>query len=220
MSLLYEPHRLISLRLGDIAPLGAESLPSAIDKRPVSGRVALSALGLAGDNQADRVHHGGPDKALHVYPAEHYLAWREQFPAQADLFGIGGFGENLATHGLREDNVCLGDIFRLGDARVQVSQGRSPCRKLNLRFARPDMPEQVLASGRTGWYFRVIETGTVGPGDDLTLVERHDPAWPIDRLVRALFGATPDPAALRELAGHPRLAANWRERAARRLMDV
>lgn len=203
---------LLSLRAGSIRPLGEEGLPSAIHKLPIGRPLAVTRLGLAGDQQADRIHHGGPDKALHHYPAEHYPAWREQFPHRP-AFELGGFGENLSTLGLTEDDVCLGDIFRLGGAVIQVSQGRSPCRKLNLRFAVPDMLERVRDSGRTGWYYRVLEEGMAGPGDMLIHLDRPLPEWPVARLFRTLFADGAKWAELEELAGLPLLAVGWRARA-------
>jgi len=208
---------LLGVRAGRVATLGPDSLASAIAKQPVTGRVAVSRNGLAGDEQADRQHHGGPDKALHHYPAQHYAAWRRELPAQAALFEVGGFGENLATLGMTEADVCLGDVFRLGSARVQISQGRQPCAKLNLRFGVPDMVRRVQESGRTGWYYRVLEEGETGPGDALVLLERPLPEWSLDRLWRVLFGAELERAALSSLAALPILGASWRERAGHRL---
>lgn len=206
---------LLSLRAGSIRPLGEEGTASAIHKLPVDRPLAVTRLGLAGDQQADRIHHGGPDKALHHYPAEHYPDWRRQFPHRP-AFEIGGFGENISTLGLTEDDICLGDTFRMGGAVIQVSQGRSPCRKLNLRFAVPDMVERVSASGRTGWYYRVLVEDTVAPGDSLVRLERPHPDWPLTRLWRVLFSAPPDRAALEALAALPTLSASWRERARER----
>lgn len=208
---------LLSLRSGSIRPLGEEGVPSAIHKLPVDHPLAVTRAGLAGDQQADRIHHGGPDKALHHYPADHYPTWRRQFPGQAAAFEIGGFGENLSTLGLTEEDVCLGDVFRLGGAVLQVSQGRSPCRKLNLRFALPDMAEWVRVSGRTGWYYRVLEEGPAGPGDMLIPLERPLPEWPVAKLFRVLFRDGARREELEELAGLPLLASGWRARATQRL---
>lgn len=207
---------LLTLRLGSLRPLGREGLSSAIDKQPASGPVWVGVTGIEGDQQADRVHHGGADKALHHYPAEHYAAWRAELPDEAGWV-LGGFGENLATAGLTETEACLGDVYRLGEARLQISQGRSPCRKLNLRFGRSDMPERVLASGRTGWYYRVLTPGRVAPDDRLVLLERRYPDWTVARLYRSLFGADNDRAGWAALADHPALSASWRQRARTRL---
>jgi len=214
---LLPPTPLFSLRTGRIAPLGDEGLSSAIRKQPLSSLATLTALGLTGDEQADRQHHGGPDKALHLYPMEHYAAWCAELPTQAAWFVAGGFGENLSTSGLNENNVCLGDIFCLGSAVIQVSQGRSPCSKLALVFAVPDMAQRVKASVRTGWYYRVLTAGEVTPESELTLVERPCPAWSVNRLFRTLFHDAVDIAALTALARVPELSENWRARAVRRL---
>lgn len=208
---------LVSLRSGRIAPLGSENLPSAIRKLPVAGTVAITSLGLAGDEQADRQHHGGPDKALHHYPAEHYLLWRAELPERAARFEVGGFGENLATLGLNESEVCVGDVYRLGGALIQVSQGRSPCRKLEIVFDVPDMVRQVRETARTGWYYRVLSPGEVTAEDALTLEDRPHHDWPVVRLFTTLFHPAVDAAALRTLAGLPVLAENWRQRARSRL---
>lgn len=193
---------------------------SGIDKRPVAGPIRVTRLGLAGDEQADRRHHGGPDKALHHYPAEHYERWRGELPGKAALFVIGGFGENLSTRGLTEATVCLGDVWRLGGALLQVSQGRQPCRRLNLRFDLPDMVERVRQSGRTGWYCRVLEEGIAAPGDHLVLQDRILPDWSVARLTDTVLGSGRDRAALALLASMPHLSVSWRERAARRLIEA
>ncbi len=208
---------VLSLHVGQVRPLGPEGRPSAIGKEAVTDLRKITVLGLEGDVQADLQHHGGPDKALHHYPREHYAPWRAELPHQAALFAPGGFGENLSTQGLTEATVCLGDIFTLGSAVVQVAQGRKPCWKLNARFGVDDMARRVQDTGRTGWYYRVLEAGDVAPGEPLTLVERLCAAWPLDRLWRVLNQVPADRAALEELAGMEVLAANWRETARKRL---
>lgn len=210
---------LLALNIGRIHPLGRDRLPSGIDKRPVSSAVQVTRTGLVGDEQADRLHHGGPDKALHHYPAEHYDHWRTELPDRASWFRIGGFGENLSTRGLTEATVCLGDVWRLGGAVLQISQGRQPCRRLALRFEQPDMVARVQASGRSGWYYRVLEEGWVGPADVLTLIDRPHPEWPLARLVQVLFAPEPDRPALAALSRLAVLSPGWRERAGRRLLE-
>jgi MOSC domain-containing protein YiiM len=208
--------RLLGLHIGHVEPFGPEGGTSAIRKQAMPGPVAVNTLGLAGDQQADPRYHGGPDKAIHHYPFEHYAAWRAELPERAALFQApGGFGENLSTLGLTEDNVCLGDIFRVGSAMLQVSQGRSPCWKLDIRFEVADMTARVLASGRTGWYYRVLEAGAIEAGDAFELIERRHADWPLARLWRVLFRERTDTDALARLAGMAVLAENWRARAAR-----
>lgn len=208
---------VLSLHAGGIRAFGPQGQPSAIAKEAVSDLREISLLGLEGDAQADLQHHGGRDKALHHYPREHYPAWLNELPGLAASLVPGGFGENLSTRGLTEETVCLGDIFTLGSAVVQVSQGRKPCWKLNTRFGLEDMARRVQDTGRTGWYYRVLEKGNVAPGEPLTLVERPCPKWSLARLWRVLNQVPADRAALEELAGLEELAANWRETARKRL---
>lgn len=211
---LYSPPiSLLALLVGSIAQLGDGGVLSAIDKRPTRIRHKVSYLGLEGDAQADRTHHGGYDKALHHYPYEHYDSWLRELNEAPGQWVTGGFGENISTQGLLESNVCLGDVFTLGTARIQVSQGRQPCAKLNLRFNVPDMQKRVLSNGRAGWYYRVLNEGVVGPDDCITLVSREFPDWPLSRVWSTLFHSHKDPAGLQELANLTVLSSNWRKRA-------
>lgn len=209
--------QLQALLVGQIQAFGPEGQPSAIRKHAVTDLLKVTVFGLEGDAQADLKHHGGPDKALHHYPLDHYALWRNDLPEQADLFMPGGFGENLSTSFLTEENVCLGDIFTLGSAVVQVSQGRKPCWKLNARFGVADMAQRVQDTGRTGWYYRVLEEGDVAVGEPLTLVERPCPDWPLSRLWRVLNQSPIDREALAEVAALEVLAPGWRETARKRL---
>ena len=148
------------------------SRPSAIGKIQVDGELTLGDLGLEGDEQAEKKIHGGPDRALCHYPREHYAHWARELPQQADLFCAPAFGENLSTEGLTEKNVYIGDIFRWGEALIQVTQPRSPCFKLNFHFAIGDMAQLVQNSGKTGWLYRVIAGGQVSSDAPLELVSR------------------------------------------------
>lgn len=209
---------ILSLLTGPVAPLGDGGATSAIAKGPVAGPVAVGRRGLAGDAQADRRFHGGPEKAVHHYALDHAAAWRAELPGLPDLLERpGAFGENVSTSGLTEAETCVGDLWRAGSALLQVSQARQPCFKLNLRFGVPDMARRVQASGRTGWYYRVIETGTVAAGDTLDLVERPHPDWPLSRLLHHFYVDRLDAAALRAIAALEPLSESWRALAARRL---
>jgi len=187
---------------------------SAIGKRPASGPVMAGPLGLAGDEQADLAVHGGADKAIHHYPHDHYPAWAFELDAHPLLAGPGAFGENLTTTGLTEDRVCIGDRFRLGEARIEISQGRQPCWKLDHRFQRKGVTARVIETGRCGWYYRVLEPGAVAEGDGLDLVERPHPQWTVARVFRLLIGGghKAEPQAVAELAGLTALAGSWRAR--------
>ena len=148
------------------------SRPSAIGKIQVDGELTLGELGLEGDEQAEKKIHGGPDRALCHYPREHYAHWARELPQQADLFCAPAFGENLSTEGLTEKNVYIGDIFRWGEALIQVTQPRSPCFKLNYHFAVSDMAQLMQNSGKTGWLYRVVVGGRVSGDAPLELVSR------------------------------------------------
>lgn len=202
---------------GSAAPLGPRGVASGIDKHPVAARILLGREGLTGDVQGDRKHHGGPDKALHHYAFEHYAYWIETIGERQVLRRPGAFGENLSTHGMTEDNTAIGDIFRLGQAVIQVSQGRQPCWKLNARFDVPDMATQVQKTGFTGWYYRVIEEGFVEAGDQLLLEDRVSPDWTIRRTWRVLYVDTMNLDDLAGMAALAHLPQSWRGYAQRRL---
>lgn len=217
MSIL-QPVCVSHLLIGRAEAYGPNGEPSAIDKHPVAGPLALRATGFAGDQQGDTRHHGGLDKAIHHYPAEHYTAWRRALPELSDeRFSIGGFGENVSSRGITEQNVCVGDIFAFGSATLQVTQARQPCWKLNLRFGTPQMARRVQESGRTGWYYRVLEEGTVETGEPLILRERPLPDWPLAKLLHYLYSEPLDRRALCAIAALTPLAPTWRQLAETRL---
>lgn len=207
----------ITLLTGPVAPLAGTVTKSAIAKRPVAGPLRLGAEGFEGDAQADRRVHGGPEKAVHHYPFDHYAAWRADLGRLPLLAAPGAFGENISTTGLTEGSVAVGDIFRLGGALVQVSQGRQPCWKLNHRFGLPDMARRVQETGRTGWYYRVLQPGPVSPDDDLQLIDRLAPDWTLRRLWRAMYVDRLNRAELEAIAALDVLAEGWRRHAQRRL---
>ena len=191
---------------------------SAIDKRAVEGPVRIGPEGLSGDEQGDRRVHGGPDKAIHHYPRDHYASWQGEVGAHALLQAAGAFGENISTAGITEADVCLGDRLRLGSALVEVSQARQPCWKLSDRFGIADMARRVQDSGRSGWYYRVLETGTVQAGDTLVLVDRPHPHWPLPRLSELLYRRTLDRDELHGALALP-LVPSWRKLFERRLQQ-
>ena len=188
---------------------------SAISKRPVDGVVRIGWLGLEGDAVADPVHHGGWDKAIHLYPQDHYPWWRERKPDHPLLAGPGAFGENIASHGMTEEQICLGDRFSLGSAIVEVSHGRQPCWKLDHRFGTRDVLATIVKTGRSGLYFRVLREGEAEAKGRMDLLDRPLPQWPIARVFRLLIGGghKAEPDAVRALAGMPVLAEAWRDRA-------
>lgn len=208
---------IFPVMVGPIDALGVSGHRSAIAKHAVAGPVMLGPEGFTGDAQADRRHHGGTEKAVHHYAYDHYAWWQGEIGAREVLSRPGAFGENIASLGLTEENVCIGDVFRLGSALVQVSQARQPCWKLNVRFDCPDMARMVQTSRKTGWYYRVLEQGIVSPNDALQLVERPHPTWPVGQVLRILYLKTMDQAALEELACLDALTESWRMLFRRRL---
>jgi MOSC domain-containing protein YiiM len=192
-------------------------VPSGIDKHPVDGPVRLTKLGFCGDGQGDTRHHGGPDKAVHHYPLDHYAEWRKELGPLPLFDQAGAFGENISTLGLVETDVALGDRFRLGTALVEVSQGRQPCFRLNLRAEVTDMGVRMQRSGRSGWYYREVEEGVVAPGDGLKLTDRVTPDWTIARLWRILFVDKMDRESLSQMAALTHLPESWRTIASKRL---
>ncbi len=185
--------------------------PSAIAKQPVDRPMRIDEHGFVDDQQADLTVHGGAEKAIHHYASEHMAVWRDVFPEQAAQFQPGCFGENISTTGLTEDVLCLGDILSLGSAKVQVCQGRQPCWKLNAHTGLDQMAAQFQKTGRTGWYYRVLESGTVEVGDRLELLDRLHPNWTLQRLIEARFDPRLDTGVAAELSGLTVLSQNWRE---------
>lgn len=189
---------------------------SAIAKTAVIGPQRVTTLGIGGDEQGDLRVHGGPDKAIHHYPMDHYALWRSDMGPHPLLERPGAFGENISTYGMTEELVCLGDRYRLGSALVEVSQSRQPCWKLSDRFGVPDMARRVQDTGRTGWYYRVVEEGRVQQGDRIALEARPHPQWPLVRLIDLLYRRTVDAGELQEVTALP-LVPSWRVLFERRL---
>ncbi len=205
---------VLALLAGTVQPL-ANGEGSAIAKAAIDGPVVITFLGIKDDEQADLTVHGGPDKALHHYPADHYGHWASKAVDHPLLNAPGAFGENVSTFGLLEHEVCIGDRFRLGSALVEISQGRQPCWKQAARMEWSTLPAMMVRERRSGWYYRVIEEGEAQAGDMLTLVDRPMPDWSVARVFGLLIAGDykHDPSALRELAGMELLFAGWRERA-------
>ena len=209
--------RLDSVRVGRPRTVDDEERwVTAFFKSAVDGPVLLLSTNLEGDRQADLRVHGGADKAVCVYSGDHYPAWRDEL-RRPDM-GAGGFGENFTVRGQTESDVCLGDRFAVGEAVVEVSQPRGPCSKLARRWDRLDLPKLVVASGRSGWYLRVVDEGLVQAGQSLQLLQRPFPEWTITRVNDVTYGLADATDAERgELASCPALARSWQRTVGRRL---
>ena len=206
--------QLLSIHVGPIGPLGPERRTrSAFVKHRVEGRVAITVTGVAGDVQADRRVHGGRDKAVYLYPAEHYDVWAPLLPQHAPLLRPGGMGENLSSLGLNEETTMIGDVLRVGTAMLEVTQPRQPCFKLALRFADGRVGKTMTARGWSGWYLRVREPGIVQAGDEITRLERPNPTWSVKRFTDVLLERRGTRADLEELASLSGLSASLRAHA-------
>jgi MOSC domain-containing protein YiiM len=182
---------------------------TGIFKQPVKERVMLRSLNLDGDGQADLTVHGGLEKAVYAYPFEHYGYWQSELP-DTELT-LGNFGENFTTTGLREEDLNIGDRFRVGDVHLMVTQPRLPCYKLGIRFGRSDVVKRFLASRRTGFYFSVLQEGEVGTGDTLELVSRDENNITVADITQLYTHEQNDPELLYRAAQLEALPASWRD---------
>lgn len=201
-----------TLFMGGIRPLPPDNQPTGIFKSEIVMPAWIGPEGLNGDAQADRRVHGGPDKALHQYPVAHYTRLATAFPAVSAALIPGSMGENLSVPGWDESAVCIGDIFRLGDTVIQLSQPRSPCWKIDRRYGVEGMTQLIQDEGITGWYFRVLEVGSVEPGCPFELIERLTPDLTVQTLLALWREHRPDPALLERIALTPGLTENWRKK--------
>jgi len=215
------PHaaRVLTVSVGQVAdlPYRDRTVRSAIAKAPVEGLIAATELGLWGDEQGDRARHGGRDKAICVFPAEHLahyeglLGRRLEHPA---------FGENLTTWGLTERDVCVGDLLRVGTALVQVSVPRNPCFRLAARHGARELPLWVERSGRTGFYLRVLRAGHLCAGCRVELAHRPHAGATVAEANRVMHRDKRDWPAVERLLAVPELAQSWRRTFERRLTGV
>lgn len=206
--------KLVALSVGMPREVHArgETVLTSIFKEPVDGPRHVSLLNIEGDRQSDLSVHGGPDKAVYAYPAEHYPLWRDELGVP-DL-SWAAFGENLTTEGLTEAGVCIGDRYRVGTAEFVVTQPRMPCFKLALRFGRPDMITRFQQSGRSGFYLRVTREGELEAGDRIERIERDPRELSVADVVRLFTVDTADGthhALVRRATEHPVLPARLRD---------
>ena len=203
--------KLTSLNVGKPREIHwkGRTVRTGIFKEPVSGRIAIRTLNLDGDGQADLSVHGGPEKAVYLYPSEHYPFWREEFPDIELPWGM--FGENLTTEGILENAVNIGDRFRMGSAELIAVQPRMPCYKLGIRFGRNDIIKRFMASGRSGIYFAVLKEGEVGAGDIIELISRDVNQVTISDIARLLGSDREDIKTMRRVVDVEALPENLRE---------
>src|SRR5262245_9097727 len=190
---------------------------TSIFKTPVSRRVHDARDNIDGDQQSDLSVHGGPLKAVYAYPAEHYDFWRRELP-EVELHW-GAFGENFTTEGLLEDEVWIGDRYRVGTTELVVTQPRMPCYKLGIRFDRPDMVKRFLQSRRSGFYLAVEREGEVGAGDVIERFARDETRLTVTDVVALYAADSENQPLLARATDHPSLPAAWREYFRKRLWE-
>ena len=194
---------------GSARTLTADGVMSAIFKNSVLRPVDIGAEGIAGDQQADRSVHGGPDKAVHQFAAGNYATLAKAFPQVAAALVPGSIGENLSSADIDQDSVCIGDVFTLGSVTLQVSQPRSPCWKIDARYGVVGMSRFVSENCLAGWYYRVLQAGEAAAGDVLTLSGRNTDALTLREFWSAWLSRNPDPGQLERLRATPGLATGW-----------
>jgi len=211
--------RIVSVNVGMPREIVWRSMTvrTAIFKDPIAGPVTVGKLNLNGDNQADLAVHGGEEKAVYGYPAEHYPCWQSVLPEVQ--FSWGHFGENLSTEGLLENAVCIGDRLRIGSAVLRVTQPRMPCYKLNLRFDREDMIKRFLLSERSGFYFSVAELGEMNAGSEIEILSRDPNRVTVTDIVRLYLRRTRNPDLLERALNVSDLPANWKDELALRARE-
>jgi MOSC domain-containing protein YiiM len=202
--------KLISVNVGlpRVVMSNGEPVSTGIFKEPVAGRVMLRTLNLDGDRQADLSVHGGPSKAVYVYPSEHYDYWKHELPEMNLPWGM--FGENFTTAGLFESELNIGDKFRVGSAVVMVTEPRMPCYKLGIKFGRSDIVKRFLASERTGFYFAVLQESEVGVGDPIELIEGNKHSVQVSDITRLYTREKHNVGLLRRAIAVEALPESWK----------
>jgi MOSC domain-containing protein YiiM len=212
--------KIISLNVGRprLVMRDGEPVSTGIFKEPVAGRVMLRTLNLDGDRQADLTVHGGPQKAVYVYPSEHYDFWKRELPDLDLPWGM--FGENLTTTGLFETEINIGDKFRIGTAEVIVTQPRMPCYKLGIRFGRADIIKRFLISERSGFYLSVAQEGEVGAGDEFQLLEKNSSGVRVVDVTRLYSSEKENVDLMLRAIATDALPESWREYFQKRLAHL
>ncbi|WP_239614444.1 MOSC domain-containing protein [Cohnella mopanensis] len=201
-------YSLLSLNIGkvQIGTYKGKEAKSGIGKSKVDHSIALTEHGFVGDEQADLVNHGGPDKAVCVYNYDHYAHWEEMLDHPLDY---GAFGENFTVKHMNEQEVHIGDVYQIGSAVVQVSQPRQPCWKLAMKWGLDELPLLVTNSGLTGFYFRVLRSGEVKPGEELKLMHVHPDKITVSEANRVMHKDKDDVEGIYRLLAVPELSASW-----------
>jgi MOSC domain-containing protein YiiM len=204
--------RVVSLNvsLPEHIVASGQSFFTGYNKKPQQDSIFLHKTHFEGDGQGDLVHHGGFDQAVCVYPFEHYEKWNAELQLTNPL-SIPSFGENITPSGFLEDDVCIGDVFQMGNAVVQITQPRQPCSTLACILNRPDMIKKVVQTGRTGYYLRVLQEGFVRAGDEISRIEKHPSGITLTETNKIKYGFEKDPAKINRLIEVNELAEDMRQ---------
>ncbi|WP_079479274.1 MOSC domain-containing protein [Halobacillus salinus] len=209
-------YKLLSLNVGrpEVYQTDKGELNSAYRKTPVNEPTFLTKTNFQGDEQADKKNHGGQDKAVCLYPAQHYRHWEKEY---GQSFSFPSFGENLTVEGIEEEDVCIGDIFQLGEALLQISEPRKPCYIIARTHGIDDFPARVTKEGYTGFYLRVVREGYVAPGDEMHLVERHPAEVTVAEVNEIRYHDRKNQARLEKVLALEPLASSLRQSLSKRL---
>lgn len=209
-------YSIVSINIGkpkDV-PYQRKEIFTGIFKQAVEEPLFLSNVNFTGDGQGDLVNHGGIDKAVCVYPYEHYPYWEKQLGRS---LSFGAFGENVTSLGMTEDQVCIGDIFQMGQAIVQISQPRKPCFKLSLKYGVPELPLYVQQTGYSGFYFRVLQEGMVGKTDELKRIQKHPLGITVTFVNQVIYQENPGQEAIQSVMDVEELSESWRENLSKKI---
>ncbi|MCC6699550.1 MAG: MOSC domain-containing protein [Candidatus Hydrogenedentes bacterium] len=203
--------RVVSLNVGMPKEVPGPNGPvlTGIYKSPVAGRIPLRRHQLEGDGQADLRYHGGEHKAVYAYPYEHYAYWRERLGRTDFVFGQ--FGENLTVEGMLESEICIGDVFAIGTARVEVTQPRQPCFKLGIRMDMPEIVKMLLESERCGFYLRVVEEGDIAAGDPAMRIKQDPERVTVQAVNHVRFFDKTNREVIEKALRVEALSPSWRE---------
>lgn len=217
----FSTNSLLSINVGRprLVQRNGRTISTAIFKQPVDEPVEVTELGIVGDEQADKSVHGGPDKAIYAYSEANYAWWRDRLQGR-DL-QAGEFGENLTVSSMTDDEVCVGDIYGIGEGkqgiRVQVTQPRTPCMKLGVKMNMPAFVKQFHQAARTGFYLRVLETGEIRAGDSIVLLSRTEPCMSISSVYELMFSREASAEKIHSAMQLEGLSETWRKDFAERL---
>ncbi len=200
---------------GKVAPLGESKFLTAIVKKLSSRNIDIDQVHFGDDEVHNKKHHGGIHRVLHQYASEHYTYWEKIFPAQTEKFSQGSYGENICTTGVDETRVCVGDLWQIGTALLEVSEARFPCATLNLRYQNPDYLKALMAVTKWGWFYRVIRAGTIASGNTGQLKERPNPQLTLATTIDVIMRRNQSPELVQLLRNCPQLSPQWRDKASK-----